>query len=158
LKLRFSVRTYGISAKSLDLPRYFAERSLSSPGARLWPRFHRPRVRLPLRRHRHDRRLPLGELHNHEQGKVYDFTARAESVTETLILAPNGAPEWAYDREQLWNRAEEVEMHRKRERRIATEFEIGLPHELICRPARRGPSPQSHRRPPVLQLRWHRPI
>ena len=31
-------------------------------------------------------------LHNHEQASVYDFTARAESVTETLILAPPLTP------------------------------------------------------------------
>jgi hypothetical protein len=51
-------------------------------------------------------------LHNHEQGAVYDFTSRADSVQETMILAPADAPAWAHDREKLWNQAEEMEMHR----------------------------------------------
>jgi hypothetical protein len=37
-------------------------------------------------------------LFEQETGVTYDYGKRAHSVDETLILAPEGAPEWAQDR------------------------------------------------------------
>lgn len=42
--------------------------------------------------------------------------------------APAGGPEWAGDRQTLWNRAESAE-HR-RNSRVAREYTVALPHEL----------------------------
>lgn len=47
---------------------------------------------------------------------------------ETFILVPNNAPEWARDRERLWNEVESVE--NKANSRYAKEFNAALPIEL----------------------------
>lgn len=47
---------------------------------------------------------------------------------ETFILVPNNAPEWARDRERLWNEVESVE--NKANSRYAKEFNVALPIEL----------------------------
>lgn len=47
---------------------------------------------------------------------------------ETFILVPNNAPEWARDRERLWNEVEAVE--NKANSRYAKEFNVALPIEL----------------------------
>jgi MobA/MobL family protein len=60
-------------------------------------------------------------------GTVADYRARG-GVKETFILAPDHAPAWTHDREQLWNQAERAEA--RANGRLATEFELALPHEL----------------------------
>ncbi|MCT0949464.1 nickase [Weissella confusa] len=47
---------------------------------------------------------------------------------ETFILVPNNAPEWARDRERLWNEVEAAE--NKANSRYAKEFNVALPIEL----------------------------
>lgn len=47
---------------------------------------------------------------------------------ETFILVPNNAPEWAKDRERLWNEVEAIE--NKANSRYAKEFNVALPIEL----------------------------
>lgn len=47
---------------------------------------------------------------------------------ETFILVPNNAPEWARDRDRLWNEVESVE--NKANSRYAKEFNVALPIEL----------------------------
>ncbi len=49
-------------------------------------------------------------------------------VVATEILAPVGAPAWATDRAQLWNRVETTE--RRKDSQLAREFEAALPVEL----------------------------
>lgn len=44
------------------------------------------------------------------------------------IFAPKGAPAWAQDRAQLWNRVEAAE--KRKDAQVAREIEIALPHEL----------------------------
>ena len=61
------------------------------------------------------------------EGRVHDYRAK-EGVEDSFIVAPDEAPEWAHDRQALWNAAE------ARETRVnsvtAREWELALPHEL----------------------------
>jgi Ti-type conjugative transfer relaxase TraA len=67
------------------------------------------------------------ELHDQRLGKTFDFT-RKRGVEHTEILAPEGAPQWVFNREELWNAVEQVE--RRKDAQLAREMEIALPVEL----------------------------
>jgi ATP-dependent exoDNAse (exonuclease V) alpha subunit len=60
-------------------------------------------------------------------GHVFDYTRRRGEI-ETQILAPEGAPAWAQDRAQLWNRAEAAE--RRGDAQVAREMVVAFPKEL----------------------------
>lgn len=60
-------------------------------------------------------------------GEVHDYTRKGGVVSASLIL-PDGAPEWAADRGELWNAAELAET--RKNSTVAREFEIALPGEL----------------------------
>lgn len=64
------------------------------------------------------------------QGEVFDFTPRkrAKTVAHTEIFLPTNAPDWAYDRNKLWNAADTAE--RKANAVTGREFILNLPHEL----------------------------
>ena len=64
-------------------------------------------------------------------GVVWDFT-RKSGVLHSEIIAPAGAPEWAYDRTELWNAAERAEDKSTRRSSATTGRDIilALPHEL----------------------------
>lgn len=67
-------------------------------------------------------------LVNHRDGLVHDFT-RKEGVEHKEIVLPQGvSADWALDRSTLWNAAEFAE--KRKDARVAREFEIALPHEL----------------------------
>jgi len=67
-------------------------------------------------------------LVNHRDGLVHDFT-RKEGVEHREIVLPQGVSvDWALDRSTLWNAAEFAE--KRKDARVAREFEIALPHEL----------------------------
>lgn len=67
-------------------------------------------------------------LVNHRDGLVHDFT-RKEGVEHSEIVLPEGvSADWALDRSTLWNAAEFAE--KRKDARVAREFEIALPHEL----------------------------
>jgi Ti-type conjugative transfer relaxase TraA len=66
-------------------------------------------------------------LHEERTGLTHDFT-RKEGVEHSEILAPEGAPDWIYDRAVLWNTVERIE--RRRDAQLAREVELGLPIEL----------------------------
>ena len=61
------------------------------------------------------------------EGRVHDYS-RKRGVEETLIALPEHAPEWAEDRERLWNAAEAAE--KRGNSVVAREWELALPHEL----------------------------
>ncbi len=63
--------------------------------------------------------LRTGEIHDYRQKK---------GVDETLILAPNNAPDWVGDRSLLWNEVELVE--RRRNSQVAREIKLTIPLEL----------------------------
>ena len=64
-------------------------------------------------------------------GQVFDYTRR-RGVEYAEIVLPSEAPKrdlhWAQDRESLWNAAEAAE--KRKDARVAREYEIALPHEL----------------------------
>ena len=64
------------------------------------------------------------------QGNVFDFTPRSKSksVVCTKIFAPMDCPEWATDRELLWNKADAAE--KRCDAVTGREFVLNLPHEL----------------------------
>ncbi|MBU7553910.1 MobQ family relaxase [Lactiplantibacillus pentosus] len=66
------------------------------------------------------------KLFNDKEGRHY-FYARSV-MPESFILTPKNAPEWASDREQLWNEVETKD--RKSNSRYAKEFNVALPVEL----------------------------
>lgn len=67
------------------------------------------------------------ELCDDRTGQVHDYS-RKTGVLQTEIMLPDAAPEWAQDLEKLWNEAEAAE--RRKDAKVAREFEISLPYEL----------------------------
>ena len=66
-------------------------------------------------------------LRDERTGETQDYTRR-DGVEGTEIHAPEGAPEWAREREQLWNAVEAAE--RRKDAQVAREVEVALPVEL----------------------------
>lgn len=68
------------------------------------------------------------KLTNERDGITHDFTHKA-GVEHCEIILPEGSnAEWARDRSVLWNAAEFAE--KRKDARVAREFEIALPFEL----------------------------
>lgn len=65
---------------------------------------------------------------NERDGLVHDFTAKAGVVHAEIVLPGGSEARWALDRSALWNAVEFAE--RRRDARLAREFEVALPHEL----------------------------
>ena len=77
------------------------------------------------------RRQPIasGDLLRDEQAdELKHYKARDERIEHTEIMVPKDAPEWARDRNSLWNEAERAE--KRKDAQLAREIEISLPHEL----------------------------
>ncbi len=66
------------------------------------------------------------KLFDDKEGRSY-FYARSV-MPESFILTPKNAPEWASNRERLWNEVERKD--RKANSRYAKEFNVALPVEL----------------------------
>ena len=60
-------------------------------------------------------------------GLIHDYRRR-RGVEASLLILPDGAPDWASDRARLWNAAEHAET--RKNSTVAREFEIALPAEL----------------------------
>lgn len=68
------------------------------------------------------------KLTNERDGITHDFS-RKQGVEHAEIVLPVGvSADWARDRSDLWNAAEFAE--KRKDARVAREFEIALPHEL----------------------------
>ncbi|MGL4094970.1 Ti-type conjugative transfer relaxase TraA [Agrobacterium cavarae] len=67
-------------------------------------------------------------LTNERDGLTHDFTAKKGAVHSEIVLPDDIEADWALDRSALWNAAERAE--RRKDSRVAREFEIALPHEL----------------------------
>ena len=63
----------------------------------------------------------------HDGYELHDYTRRS-GVLETAIIGPDNAPEWAFDRERLWNTVEGVE--KRGDAQLAREVRLALPCEL----------------------------
>ena len=67
-------------------------------------------------------------LTNERDGITHDYTAK-QGVEHAEIVLPEGVSvDWARDRSDLWNAAEFAE--KRKDARVAREFEVALPHEL----------------------------
>ena len=68
------------------------------------------------------------KLTNERDGITHDYTAK-QGVEHAETVLPEGVnADWARDRSDLWNAAEFAE--KRKDARVAREFEIALPHEL----------------------------
>ena len=67
------------------------------------------------------------KLQDERTGEEFDYT-RKRSVVESMILAPEEAPEWVRDRAQLWNQVEASEV--RKDAQLAREMDIALPSDL----------------------------
>lgn len=63
-------------------------------------------------------------------GETVDYT-RKRDVIAKAIFAPDDAPAWVHDRQQLWNRVEARE--NRKDAQLAQEFELNLPREFSDR-------------------------
>ncbi len=68
------------------------------------------------------------KLRDELRDKVYDYARRLKGVLNSQILAPEGAPEFVRDPEQLWNSVERGE--KRKDAQLAREFILALPREL----------------------------
>ncbi|GAW65026.1 nickase [Ligilactobacillus acidipiscis] len=66
------------------------------------------------------------KLVSDKEGKSYFY--KRDVMPEAFILTPKNAPEWAKERQQLWNEVEKKD--RKANSRYAKEFNVALPIEL----------------------------
>jgi hypothetical protein len=70
----------------------------------------------------------LGDrLREEETERTHDYTRR-HGVLTGFTVAPEGAPDWAYDPEQLWNQAHAAD--RRSNSQLAREWELALPASL----------------------------
>src|SRR3546814_7937045 len=67
------------------------------------------------------------EITDERTGLVHDYT-RKQGVEHSELMLPTDAPEWAADRERLWNAAELAET--RKNATVARGYEIALPVEL----------------------------
>lgn len=67
------------------------------------------------------------KLENERDGRTHDYT-RKDGVVHTEIMTPDNAPEWAKDREKLWNEVEKAE--KSIDAQLCREVEVALPTEL----------------------------
>lgn len=63
-----------------------------------------------------------------QRGNCLFNYSRKQDLVYTEIIAPADAPEWASDREELWNMAELAE--KRKDACVAREFELSIPFEL----------------------------
>lgn len=66
-------------------------------------------------------------LRDERTGVLYDFR-RKRGVVHKEIFAPEGAPDWINNRQELWARAESTET--RKNSTVAREFEIAIPANL----------------------------
>ena len=67
------------------------------------------------------------KIHDERIDKTHDYTRR-HGVSSSELVLPENAPDWASQREALWNAAEQAE--KRKNSTVAREFEIALPEEL----------------------------
>ncbi|MCC8986022.1 MAG: MobA/MobL family protein [Nitrospira sp.] len=67
------------------------------------------------------------ELTEERTGEIKDYS-RAQGLIFSGLYTPANAPEWAHDRAQLWNKADQAE--KRKDAALAREYEVALPHEL----------------------------
>lgn len=66
-------------------------------------------------------------LSDERTGRIHDYN-RKQHVVSSWIVAPAGAPVWALNRAEIWNRVEASE--RRKDAALAREVEISIPRDL----------------------------
>lgn len=66
-------------------------------------------------------------IEDRRTGLTFDYAKRG-GVDHTETLAPDHAPDWVFDRSELWNRVEEAETRKNSQ--VAREVRVALPAEL----------------------------
>lgn len=69
-------------------------------------------------------------LYDRHASRWHDFRKRSlgEEIVRALTIAPEGAPAWATDPDELWNRAEAAE--RRKDAQVARDYRIPVPFGL----------------------------
>ena len=67
------------------------------------------------------------KIKDERTGEIHDYRKK-KGVDEKLILAPDSAPSWVQNRQQLWNEVERVE-HRINSQ-LSREIQLAIPREL----------------------------
>jgi hypothetical protein len=67
-------------------------------------------------------------LRDEQTGEQKSYQTRSARIAFEGVFAPADAPEWARQRNELWNQAERTET--RKDARLAREIEVALPHEL----------------------------
>lgn len=67
------------------------------------------------------------KIHDYKTDVTHDYRKK-RSVFGAEIIAPDGSPEWAYQREKLWNKVEKIE--KRCDAQVAREIDVALPVEL----------------------------
>lgn len=62
-----------------------------------------------------------------ETGEVSDYTRKTRAL-ETGIIAPENAPRWALDRDELWNKVHEKE--NRKNSQFCWSYDLAIPHEI----------------------------
>ena len=87
------------------------------------------RVREKLSTCYHEKYHLLNENTREVIGLVFDYRHKSGSIISG-IMAPEGAPEWVFDRQQLWQSIENAGS--RVDSRLAREYTIALPIELTA--------------------------
>ncbi len=66
-------------------------------------------------------------LHDERIGKNFDYS-RKDDILHSEIMAPDNSPEWATDRQKLWNQVEAKE--KRKDAQLARDITVALPREL----------------------------
>lgn len=67
------------------------------------------------------------KIRDERTGETHDYTRRG-GVVASMMLAPDGAPDWCHDPTAFWNQNEQTET--RKNARVAREVEVSLPAEL----------------------------
>lgn len=69
-------------------------------------------------------------LYDRRTGQWHDYRRRkiGEEIVQALTVAPEGAPPWATDPEELWNRVEAAE--KRKDAQVARDYRIPIPFGL----------------------------
>lgn len=70
------------------------------------------------------------KLREERTGELKDYTQKKDRPLWSGIFAPQNAPAWAQDRQQLWNRADTSPRDKRKDAQIAYNVIAALPHQL----------------------------
>lgn len=69
-----------------------------------------------------------GKIRDERADKIHDYSIRTKGVVESVILSPDGSPEWTAKTGSLWNTVELSE--KRKDAQLCREFILAVPREL----------------------------